>query len=403
MLCSALAGCDTSVALNQPEQAEAAAETSEETAEEASETAEASIESGDSDEENLEITISDDSEEYVAEEENVSDGEQNQQENEGEDSTEGSEQEEAGDAATEESVNVSTHDPNEVDLIFFMGQSNMSGVGGNPSLAPKVDEAAGHEYRAVSGIWSLFPIEEPFGVNENVPGAIYDFPGAKNGSLVSSFVNTYYKETSVPVIAVSASAGATTTDMWMTKPFADDLSGRVKRAQDYLKNNGYKVRNQYVIWLQGESDAHEGTTAAEYSEHMDNIIRPMFIAGFQKIFIITPGRTLSKKDHFKDIINAQIEMCRDSGYYALATTVLTAVSTEYMTDEWHYNQYVLNLVGEEAAKSAAYYANNHKEKVIYDYKNDVTYIPSIFDYTGSETAEKLDVNAVLAEAKAAGK
>ncbi|MCR5107566.1 MAG: sialate O-acetylesterase [Lachnospiraceae bacterium] len=279
-----------------------------------------------------------------------------------------------------------------VDLVMFMGQSNMSGVGGNVSYAPKVSEGVGYEFRAISDPTRLYPIEEPFGKNENNINGIYDLPGSKNGSMVSAFANKYYEETKVPIVAVSASQGGTDTQFWMLPKTTEDFRERQKRAQVWLESNNYYIRKQYVIWLQGESDALGDLSSEAYKQNMDNIIRPLFIGGVQKVFIVTPGRIIEEKDYFKDIVSAQLDLCRNSGYYALATTVLNAVSTEYMIDSWHYNQTVLNLVGEMAAESAAYYTNNQKEMCLYDYENNTTYIPDGFDYPSDVVVEPVDVN-----------
>ncbi|MFT3982531.1 MAG: sialate O-acetylesterase [Lachnospiraceae bacterium] len=279
-----------------------------------------------------------------------------------------------------------------VDLVIFMGQSNMSGCGGDAAYAPKVPAGHGYEFRAISDPTRLYPITEPFGSNENNINGIMDLPGAKRGSLISSFANTYYAETGVPIVAVSASAGGTDTAYWLSSSVTSDFKERQARAQVWLESNDYYIRRQYVIWLQGESDAADGITSEKYNENMDNIIRPLFIGGVQKVFMITPGRTITRNQYFNDIIKAQLEMCKTSGYYALATTVLNGISTEYMVDEWHYNQSALNLVGSEAAKSAAYYTNNQKEMCLYDYKNQTTFIPGGFDYPEDTVVEPVDLN-----------
>lgn len=279
-----------------------------------------------------------------------------------------------------------------IDLIFFAGQSNMSGCGGNYNYAPKVEEGHGYEFRAISDPTRLYNIIEPFGANENVVNAIMDFPGQKNGSMVSAFANKYYELTGVPIVAVSASSGGTNTDFWLSQPVTYDLSERLKRAQVWLESNDYYIRKQFVIWLQGESDAIVGTTSEKYNDNMDNIIRPLFIGGVQKVFFITPGRTITNNHYFDDVIKAQLKMGKESGYYGVATTILSKVSSEYMVDEWHYNQSVLNLIGEEAAKSVAYYTMNQREACIYDYFNKETYIPEGFNYTGDEDVEPIDVN-----------
>ena len=171
-----------------------------------------------------------------------------------------------------------------------------------------------------------------------------------------------------------------------------DYTERLKRAIVWLENDKYEIRNKYVVWLQGESDAVDDLSAEKYEENMNNIIRPLFIEGITKVFFITPGRTITKKDYFTQIISAQIKMSKDSGYYALGTTILSGISTEYMVDEWHYNQTVLNLVGQECAKSVAYYSNTGREACLYNYKSGSTYIPDDNDYDEDITVEPLDLD-----------
>ena len=293
----------------------------------------------------------------------------------------------------DESGTIVTHDGKPViDLIFFMGQSNMSGAGGDKELAPPVTEGHGYEFRAISDPTRLYNIEEPFGKNESFIGGICDILGAKKGSIVSCFANEYYALTGVPIVGVSASQGATTTEIWQSAGFQIDMQQRYDITVNWLNDNGYYIRNRYVVWFQGESDAANHVQPEIYNTNMDNIIRPLFIKGLNKVFIITPGRTLSIKNYFDDIINQQLDMCRESGYYALGTNILSDVSAEYMVDEWHYNQLVLNIIGIETAKSVACYTLNRKERIDYDYENDRVYIPNGFDYTGEESAEPLDLS-----------
>ena len=293
----------------------------------------------------------------------------------------------------DESGTIVTHDGKPViDLIFFMGQSNMSGAGGDKELAPPVTEGHGYEFRAISDPTRLYNIEEPFGKNESFIGGICDIPGAKKGSIVSCFANEYYALTGVPIVGVSASQGATTTEIWQSAGFQIDMQQRYDITVNWLNDNGYYIRNRYVVWFQGESDAANHVQPEIYNTNMDNIIRPLFIKGLNKVFIITPGRTLSIKNYFDDIINQQLDMCRESGYYALGTNILSDVSAEYMVDEWHYNQLVLNIIGIETAKSVACYTLNRKERIDYDYENDRVYIPNGFDYTGEESDEPLDLS-----------
>jgi len=296
--------------------------------------------------------------------------------------------------ATDDGVVKSSDGRIVVDLIFFMGQSNMSGAGGDASLAPYVPEGRGYEFRAISDPTRLYPIEEPFGKNESFIGGICDLPGAKKGSLVSAFVNEYYAQTGIPVVCVSASQGASTTEIWQSYGFEADMKERYARAVVWLESSGYYIRNRYAIWFQGESDAANHVDPDVYNTNMDNIIRPMYMSGLNRVFIITPGRTISIKNYFTDIVNEQLDMCKTSGYYGLGTNLLSDVSTEYMVDEWHYNQMVLNLIGVETAKSVAYFTLNGRERVDYDYLNDQVFIPDNNDYSGDETVEPLNLSNI---------
>jgi len=302
--------------------------------------------------------------------------------------------------AREDTEETGTEDENktvnskDVDLIFFMGQSNMSGAAGDATLAPYVSEEAGMEFRAVSDPTTLYPITEPFGINENRPGGLNEYPGAKKGSLVSAFINEYHEETGRKVIAVSMSMGATDMDTWMSAGVTSDIKQRFDTSVSYLKNNGYTIGHMYAVWLHGESDAIKGTDPEVYRTDLDSIMRPLFIGGVRKVFLIVPGRTIDYRDIFLDIINVQKQICAESDYYALATTVLTRVSTEYMKDQYHYNQHVLNMVGIEAAKAVAYYTEHNVEKIVYDYREKEYIIQEGVDENSQPKDEIIDLSGI---------
>lgn len=263
-----------------------------------------------------------------------------------------------------------------VDLIMFMGQYNMSGEGGDASLAPEVSEEAGMEFRPISDPTRLYRIEEPFGANENNPSGLNEFPGVKKGSLVSSFVNEYHDLTGRRVIAVSASMSNADMEIWTSEGVMTDVRQRLEASVSYLENNGYKIGHIYGLWLHGEADGLKGSTADSYKNSLEKIMSPLFKGGLEKLFVITPGRTIDYTDIYHTIIEAEIELCINNNHYAMATTVLSGVSTEYMEDQYHYNQHVLNYVGIEAAKSVAYYTQNNVEKFVYDFKEGEYIVPN---------------------------
>ena len=77
-----------------------------------------------------------------------------------------------------------------MDVIMFMGQSNIAGRGDSKEELPLF---MGADFRAVSDPERLYPIADPFGVHENRTGGIDD--GAKKtGSLVPAYVRRYYEE-----------------------------------------------------------------------------------------------------------------------------------------------------------------------------------------------------------------
>ncbi len=265
--------------------------------------------------------------------------------------------------------------PSTVDVVFFMGESNMSGFGGDASLAPIVSEDAGVEFRAVSDPTKLYPISEPFGKDENDPDGLNDFPGAKKGALVSSFVNKYHELTGRRIVAVSASMGSADMDKWTSDGVMTDVKNRFDTMLSFLEDNDYKTTHIYAVWLQGESDGLKGSAESTYKDTLDKFMKPLFKSGLEKVFIIVPGRTIDYTDIYQNVINAQIDMCTNDDHYALATTVLTKVNTEFMTDQYQYNQHVLNYVGGEAAKSVAFFTENGVKKIVYDYKQGKYIVP----------------------------
>ena len=120
-----------------------------------------------------------------------------------------------------------------VDLLFFMGQSNMAGRG-DAALAPVVAPGMGYEYRVVTDPDTLHPLEEPFGVNENDPAGVYE-PGMKTGAMVSSFVNAWTAQTGVPVVGVSCAKGGSAIAKWLPgTPYYQDAVRRARKARTFL-------------------------------------------------------------------------------------------------------------------------------------------------------------------------
>lgn len=264
-----------------------------------------------------------------------------------------------------------------VDLIVFAGQSNMSGYGGNAEEAPEITEGAGAEFRAVSDPDELYTIAEPFGIYENTE-IMNDFY-LKRGSLVTSFINTWYQETGTPVIAVSASKGGMASTYWASDAVCSEVEGRFKRAKAWLEENDYEVGNQFLVFLQGENDVLENVPEEQYLTDINVFSSHMFTAGIDKFLMIRIGGERGRHDAFKRIADLQTELCRTDPRFVLVSTLLSGVGDDHMVDAYHYDQAALNLLGEDAARNGAYFAINRADPEITDFLTGEKYIPVQYD------------------------
>lgn len=250
-------------------------------------------------------------------------------------------------------INPSSMGIKTVDLIVFAGQSNMSGAGGNGVLASKVAPNAGFEFRSSSDPTGFYPITEPFGAREN--GYLSDPAVLRGGSLVSSFISTYYSRTGTPVVAVSASRGGSDSAYWASAGVRQDLLSKYLAAKNYLTANGYTIRHRYLVFLQGESDSNGKVTPAQYTANLEAAFSGVFNAGLEQVFIITPGHAQGGIVNYDEVVATQEKMCAGSNKYTLASELLRTLplTAEYMADAVHYNQKALNMVGANAAARVA--------------------------------------------------
>lgn len=240
-----------------------------------------------------------------------------------------------------------------VDLVIFSGQSNMSGVGGKPSKAPSVPEGHGYEFRSGKYPAGLYNVEEPFGTSAS--GYLCDPDGVRSGSLVSAFMNTYYNKTGVPVLGISASRGGTSVSYWDSQEVKSDLIDKYQAAKSWCSANNVKIRRQYIVWLQGETDAIANMSVSDYQSKMKSIFSPAFVRGIEQVFIITIGNFAGLPGAYDNIVAAQIDLCAKDSHFTLATDILHKLPESYLSDGVHYNQDALNQAGAAAAQVMAYY------------------------------------------------
>jgi len=263
-----------------------------------------------------------------------------------------------------------------VDLVIFMGQSNMAGYGGTASLAPTVPEGHGYWFKSISDPTKLYNITEPFGAGEtNMDSGLGNCQ--RNGSMVSAFANAYYEDTGVPIVAVFAAQGNTAISWW--KPGdapLNDAINRYKTAKNWLVNNGYTVRNSFMVWCQGESDGWNSTAKSSYKTQFLDIFSAMQNEGIDACFMVRIGEQKSSSTQFDQIILAQNELCKqNAGVVMVCTATAGFVSEGLMSDNVHYSQVGYNKAGTLAGQNAAYYVNTGKKPSMDDPKYANTYDP----------------------------
>lgn len=251
------------------------------------------------------------------------------------------------------------------DLFLFAGQSNMAGRGITstrfPQTAPAVSPEAGVEFRAISDPDKLYPVVEPFGVMENNPQGIYE-PGMKTGSLVSSFVNTYYSQTHIPVLGISAAKGGSSILEWLPgSPYFQDLYERYQKCLAYTAGQGITVRSRYLLWCQGETDGDHSMSGEEYIRHFSEFWTALRAEGIEHCFLIQIGYfnpylagPETEFHDYSEIIAAQQCIPREVPDVTLVSRKFESMLHRgLMKDTFHYYQAAYNEVGEDAAVHVA--------------------------------------------------
>lgn len=268
-----------------------------------------------------------------------------------------------------------TTDKKKVDLVMFMGQSNMAGRG-VASESIVVGEGHGYDFRAISDPTKLYTVVEPFGKNENNSASGVS-ETTKTGSLVSAFIEGYYEDRQVPIVGVSCSKGGTASSFWMPdgKPLNDAIA-RHNSAKDWLEENGYIIEHDYMVWLQGESDGGQNVSSEQYASNLTAIIEEMIAeAGIEFCAIIRIGHAKNNPNRHKQIIDSQTNLCKTYDKAVLISTLLAGCPGDQMKDDYHYKQSTYNEVGLDAGKHAAYYINTGTQPSMYDPEYD-NYFPS---------------------------
>lgn len=246
----------------------------------------------------------------------------------------------------------------EFDLFLFAGQSNMAGRGITspqwPEGAPALEPGAGYEYRAISDPDRLHEAKEPFGINENNPAGIFE-PGKKTGSMVTAFINAYFRETGIPVIGVSASKGGSAMAQWQGNgDYLSDALMRLGRAESYFAAHAMAPRRRYMLWCQGETDGDLGTDPETYKAGFKHMLSQMKAHGIERCFLVAIGEYNGQKGFdYSGIRRAQLELAEELPDVELVCDDFhTMRARGLMKDDFHYYQQAYNEVGIAAGRAA---------------------------------------------------
>lgn len=252
----------------------------------------------------------------------------------------------------------------EADLILFMGQSNMSGAGGNAAEAPKLIKGAGYEYRAITSPEELGILEEPFGENEHREGYLDDRELLqRKGSLVTSFVNAYYKQTKERVVAVSASRGSARVSSF-NNYLLEDAIDRLENAKRVMTEQKVNIRHIYMVWFQGETDAYLNVSEESYRGEMQKMLFTLQPYGVETCFVIQIGNGIYEGEAFDSARMQEIQkkLCEtDENFVLVSELGKTLSEPPYMEDGIHFTQQALNLLGEDAGTHAGSYVKSMTE------------------------------------------
>lgn len=252
----------------------------------------------------------------------------------------------------------------QADIILFMGQSNMAGRG-CAAEAPEVEAGTGYEFRAVSSPETLYPLKEPFGKYENDIRGVYE-PGMKTGSMVSSFVNAYFKETGRPVIAVSCSKGGSSICEWLPgTSYYEDAVRRMKRCEVWCQANEVQICHRLMVWCQGCTDGDLHTDPELYRKDTERMIREFQQdCRIETCFLIQIGNHRDDPELYVPIQKAERKLAENNENIVMVSTQFAEFAKlGLMKDQFHYEQKGYNLVGEEAGRNAGLYLAGLKQGI----------------------------------------
>lgn len=251
-----------------------------------------------------------------------------------------------------------------VDLLIFAGQSNMQGSTGEKCNEPPLENCA--EYRFLTD--TLVPLASPVG--EDIGDGLLAMSALGNGSLVPYFCREYCSD-GTRAVAVHVAKGNTRISEWeeSTERFAA-LKEKVVAAADKIGLEN--IRNAFVIWLQGESDAIAGLSESEYLAalvKLKNVVKKLI--RIRKFALISPGyfacraswvdKPYAEKRAADERIMSAYRRAGetdDDFIYLTDECVRLSENSKYLNPKEfgpHYNNAGMEIIGTAAAKALKKY------------------------------------------------
>ncbi len=249
-----------------------------------------------------------------------------------------------------------------MDVIIFMGQSNMQGSTGEYDYSRPVKN--GFEYKFYDN--KIVPLVNPVG--EFIGDDLLCGSGGNGGSLVPYFVKEYSKRKKTEVVAIHAARGGTRVAEWLKGTERNEVAiKKIKAGIEKVKEIS-TIDNVFVVWLQGESDATDFLSTSEYEERLiklKNDLKSEF--SFSKFAIISTGYFTpyafwvkgtfeEKKKADEDIMKAQENVCNKDSDFVYLTNVCKklSVNKKYLNPKEsgpHYNNRGMKIIGKKAGKA----------------------------------------------------
>lgn len=255
-----------------------------------------------------------------------------------------------------------------MDVLIFMGQSNMQGSTGEKCSVKPENGAREYVYSADALKSLVSPVGED--VKSGSGEVLLAASALGNGSMVPYFVNEYSRLCGKQVVAIHCAKGNTSVAEWEkgTERFAV-AAAKIKAGLNKA-SQADKIDKTYIIWLQGESDALLSTPQKVYEEkliRLKNDLKREF--RFDKFCIIKTGYFAAYANWisgtFKDkkaadaaIMTAQENVVKVDSDFVMLTDVTASLSEnpEYLNPKEygpHYNNAGMKIIGEAAAKKLA--------------------------------------------------